>query len=297
MDTLSGDAGGRRQLVIHLGVLSEAQTALTALKFLFDLYKFRRDAAKEKNATDLSSGDAPTARGDQPNPERLEELIRELQHSEHESREALSAAIEKKFPPEQASQVKDDLAAISLLANPPNFASYDYYGLITQYVRTLREIALRTEMFRLRGWQNPRLIRLLPLRKTAAILAPPAVLNDAVHTFGEISQVSITSTECFLTDEAEEVPLTLIIEADFLGRSYGVYSGQQRDREAEVYRLGAGQEKNWLGFEPRNRVEPQARVLRYQLQTQGRRCEGDCRGPQAGHDRIPARHRGGTANT
>ncbi len=226
-------------------MLTELQTTLSALRFLFDIYKFRRDAAKDKPSP--SPAETVPAKENAPNPERLKELIEELQQSSGATKEDLPLAIEKKFPPEQATQVKDDLAAVSLLANPPNFANYDYYALISQYLRALRTVAVRTELFRLRGWKNQAGLRLLQMPKTAAALLPRTVTIEAVYRFGEVAQASVTDVETILTDEQEEVPLLVALSAEFSYRSYGMGS-QRREKGEEFYRFRVGQDRNWLQF-------------------------------------------------
>lgn len=228
-------------------MLTEAQMAINALRLLFDLYKLRRDAATGKTGPDVVRAEKESEQAAEPNPERLKELIQELQ--QEESTAPLSIAIERKFPPAEAARVKQDLAAISLLASPPTLADYDYYGLISTYVRTIRDLAVRTELFTLRGWKNPHGIRILAFPNTNRALAPIDVVEDGVYRYGEVAQVSITKTECFLTDEQGDVPMTLLVEADFIHYSYGLGS-EQRDRHGEVYRFSVGQERNWLDFGP-----------------------------------------------
>lgn len=219
------------------------------LSCCLSVYVLRRSSAKGKSPETVPQ-EIRSERTD-PNPERLKELIEDVEKNTAVHTEAnVSAAIDNKFPPAEASQVKSDFKAISLLVNPPGLSNYDFYTLINQYVRGLSAIATKAELFRLRGYKSNGGPRVLPLIETAAALAPPTAARTAVYTSGSIVSVAVSEVRAVLTDEQEELPLIVAVKAEFKHFSAGgLYSGQRSEYGSAVYRLVQGQENNWLKFE------------------------------------------------
>ena len=223
----------------------DPRLVVQVLQLLWNIYTSRR--AKPKPAPD-KEGHEPAVAAEVPNPDKLRELIEEVQGKPEQTEESISAAIEEKFPPTEARQVKNDFAAFALLASPPDFADYDFVSLIQKYVKNIQTIALKMDLFRLRGAKYYGELRLLEMSETGGSLAPSAKANDAVYILGDIVSASVAKRSAVLTDEQEDTPLVFVVEGVFRYASYGGYAGQRTESGVQAYKLRAGQESNWLAF-------------------------------------------------
>jgi hypothetical protein len=216
---------------------------LQALQFLYTIYQSRWGKKPSENKTP-ETGAAPEPRG--PDPERMEGLIKEVEDHPRQTGDKLAAEIDKKFPPEQAHQVKSDLRTLAAIVSPPDFREYDYFGMVQDYAKGLQSIALKTELFRLRGVKIDDETRLLLMPTSAEPLLPPRVREDTVYPpYQSTAAVAIRKVQLGLVDRGE-APLKLAVEADFIDQSYGTTT----DTHSQAYMITPGQDRNWLGFEP-----------------------------------------------
>lgn len=214
---------------------------LQVLQFLLNVYNSTLGRSSNKSPTETPQ-DVQT-RSETPDPGKLGELIKEVEEKPGEN---VERAIDRRFSPEEAKRVKDDLAAFLLFASPPRLADYDFYGIIQSYAKGIQAVALRTELFRLRGQKAAQGFRILPMPDAGTALLPKDVARDAVHAYGEAFSASPKEWKAFLTDEDRDVPLVIFIEAKF---SFGYLTGgTYNEGGADLYRLKDGQERNWLEF-------------------------------------------------
>ncbi len=224
-------------------MLAEAQLAISSLKILLDIYLFRKGVAKAKKP---SSGHDPM-KTDEPDTDHLEELIEEIGKGEQEGQD-LSEAIDLKFPPAQAKQIKDDYSALSLITTPPDISHYDYFGIISQYVKSFSSLALKTEVFRLRGWKANDGMRCLLLQETAAAILSFAETKEAVYSYAGTPFAEVTDGKAVLTDESTEIPLVLVVQGKFQRATYGIGGHAQSEKVNAAYRPHEGQDRNWIEF-------------------------------------------------
>jgi hypothetical protein len=221
----------------------DPKLVLQGLQFLYTIYQ-NRWGKKSSEKEDHEAGAAPEPKG--PDPRRMEDLIKEVEDHPKQTGDNLAEAIDKKFPPEQASQVKSDIRTLAAVVSPPDLREYDYFGMILDYAKGLQSIALKTELFRLRGEKIGDEARLLPMPTSAGPLFPARVRNDAVYLpYRSTYEVKVRKAEMFLLDQPE-TPLTLFLEAAFIQDSYGPMPGI----DARPYGITPGQDRNWLRFEP-----------------------------------------------
>jgi hypothetical protein len=215
------------------------------LQFLLTAYGIRR--ARSKPISDQKEGSQAEPSAQLPNPEKLEELIKDVEKTKSQTQETISIAIENKFPPSEAKQIKEDFAAFAILAIPPNFVEYDFSGLIQTYVEQIQAIAMKADLFRLRGWKGKNGIRLLKMPDSAAALLPSHEVSTAVYCPGQIVQARVKDYASVLTDKQQGNPLLVVMNAEFAYASYGL--GNQRTEQGnQIYRIGPGQESNWIQF-------------------------------------------------
>jgi hypothetical protein len=215
---------------------------LQALQFLYTIYQGRW-GKKSSEKEDDQAGAAPEPKS--PDPERMGELIKEVESHPKQTEDKLAAEIDKKFPPEQANQVKSDLRTLAAIVSPPDLREYDYFGMIEDYAKGLQNIASKTELFRLRGVKIDDEARLLSLPTSVDSLLPSRVRNDAVYPpFEHVTHVKVREVQAFLVDSGAAAPLALGLEAAFMQHDSGM------DVESSVYKIVPGQDRNWLGFEP-----------------------------------------------
>jgi hypothetical protein len=215
------------------------------LQFLWGIYSGRRSQTKP-NSDNSESQQAPAQ---VPDPDKLQELIEEVEARPAEAEADVTAAIEEKFSPSEAHQVKEDFATLAVLVSPPNFADYDFFGVIEKYVGGMHTVASRADLFRLSGAKLDSNVRMLPMAETALALAPDDKVDTAVYRWGEITSASVKGRKALLLDGSKiSPPLVLFAEGIFMYASYGIYSSQRTERAVQAYKLRAGQERNWLEF-------------------------------------------------
>ena len=215
-------------------------------QFLWTLYSSRRSGSKP--TSHKPGDDQPAVAAQVPNPDKLKELIKDVEQRPGQTEETISDAIDKRFSPSEAQQVKDDFAAYAVLVNPPNFADYDFASVIQKYVKGMQAIALTADLFRLRGWKADSGIRLLTMTGSAAGLIPRVSVNSLVYPIGQIVSASVGEYGAVLTDEQAECPLLVVAEGVFTYPSYGMYGNERSERADRTYRFKRGQESNWIRF-------------------------------------------------
>jgi hypothetical protein len=220
----------------------DPRLAVQILQFLWSIYTGRR--ARSKSGSDKKDAD-PVTTETTPDPDKLKELIREVETTRPE--EGIAAAIDEKFSPADASQIKDDIAAFAILASPPDFNDYDFCGLVQKYIEGIQKIALTADLFRLRGSKVGNGVRLLKLPETSAAFVPASQRDLAVYTEGDIISSSVTNCVIVLTDKQVERPLVIVLEGRFQHVSRLGESGFEKAERAYMFRRG--QESNWLAFD------------------------------------------------
>ncbi len=207
------------------------------LQFLVTIYNLRRGRSKSSpNDKDRESV---------PDPDKLKELIKEVESER--SDKGIATAIDEKFSPSEAKQVKDDFTVFAILGNPPNFSDYNFFGLVQRYVESMQTIALTADLFRLRGSKMGGGIRILGMPETSAALVPEAQRNSAVYAEGDFVSASVAKCVALLTDKRVECPLVIVLEGVFHHVSRLGDSGLEKAERA--YMLKRGQESNWLAFD------------------------------------------------
>lgn len=226
----------------------DPKLVLQGLQFLYTIYQNRW--GKKSSEKEIPESGAKESRG--PDPDRMDELIKEVERHPTQTEDKLAAQIDKKFPPEQASQVKSDLRTLAALVSPPDLKEYDYFGIIKDYAKGLQHIATKTELFRLRGEKIDDNVRLLVMPTTADPLLPPQVRKDAIYLpYPRTTDARIREIHASLVDRGEAAPLTIIVEAAFTEQSYGT----RTDVHYMAYTMAPGQERNWLRFDPLKRAD------------------------------------------
>ncbi len=225
-----------------MNITPDITLVVQILQFLHSIYVSKR------SSSNTASGDAQP-KTDTPNPEHLQELIREIkEESGEQTDDSVSRAIDRRFVPAEAQRIKDDLAAFMFFATPPDFADYNFIGMIQKYLKGIQSVAVRADLFRIRGEKAKGEVRYLLMDKTAKALLPNKRADDAVYEYSDIISASVVKTEGVLTDEHVDIPFLLFIGATFQSASITGYGGMTPDRRVRTYRLSAGQEDNWLRF-------------------------------------------------
>ena len=221
----------------------DPKLALQVLQFLYTIYQSRW--GKKPSEKETRESGAAESKG--PDPERMGELIKEVESHPKQTQDNLAAQIDKKFPPEQAIQVKSDLRTLATLVSPTDLREYDYFGIIENYAKGLQNIAMKTELFRLRGEKIEDNVRVLEMPTTGDSLLPPHVRNNAIYPpYRSTTDIRVRGIHAFLGNGGETAPLTVIVEAAFTQDSYGTTTNVH----TMVYKIASGQERNWLQFDP-----------------------------------------------
>ncbi len=190
---------------------------------------------------------------DEPDPAKLEEAVAELESAPPgTSTDDALRVLESKLPASQMDRLKRDLATFSALASPRTPADFDYWSVLSGYACALRAIAIRANLFRLRGWKNASNRRFLTLPKTREALLPAASAANALDPNRETVSAEVTRISCLLVDEEEPFPVALGIDARYERRSYVGGPGPS-DSKFGFYYLSPGQDVNWILFDNRQR--------------------------------------------
>ncbi len=212
--------------------------AISFLKLLFDVYVYKKKAGKSEKAD--------------PDPEKVQEVIEKLELKLEdripEPTDSVSTQIEETLAPDQAETLKNDLALLEFLANPPSADEYDYWGMLTDYAKGIQAIAIRSKLFLSRGFKNEEGKRILELPKTSVALVPKSAVQSAIVPDSSGLRASVTEVKVLLIDEANNMPLIVAVMASFDRSSYG-FGDVPPERDATLYRVNVGQEANWLQFE------------------------------------------------
>jgi hypothetical protein len=214
-------------------------------QFLWTMYSSRR--ASTKPIPDSETKEQPTASVQIPNPDKLKELIKDVQKNPEQTEGSISAAIDRRFTPSEAQQVKDDFAAYTVLVSPPDFADYDFTSAISRYLKGMQAIALTADLFRIRG-KKIGSTRILAMPDSGAAFIPQKHANSLVYPIGRMISASVAPCQAKLTDEKGEVPLIVVVRGTFTYASSGIPGGERNESREMVYRFRAGQESNWLLF-------------------------------------------------
>jgi hypothetical protein len=217
----------------------DPQVALSALKLLFEVYVFGRKSSKTKSG---------------PEPKKVQEVIEDLEAKTAVSAADVNARIDAKFSPTEAMQVKNDLAAISVIAVPPSFEKFDYWKKISNYLSGMQAIASRTDLFRFQGWSNQLGQKLLRLENASKVIKQSEWIFSAVHKYSDVVSAPLRSVDLVLTDKGYDPPALLAVRATFNFSSHTGYGDGGRENRGTVFRVSQGQDINWIGFEPLERT-------------------------------------------
>ena len=214
--------------------------AISGLRLLLDAYKLAAEKLGGKRNND-------------PDPETLQQVLTEVESSAEKGNlnvDQIEEEINRKFQPEQAKKVKDDLAALSLLTNPPSAEDFDYWSMLTQLVQSLRDFARRAQLFRLRGEDDVNGgTRYLKLPKTGEVFVPPVVLPDLLVSRPPEYKKRVVEVVAALRDVDAECPLQLVVFGQ-LDR-YSSMGGVDTRTVGALFSVSAGQEKNWFALHTR----------------------------------------------
>jgi hypothetical protein len=122
-------------------VHTDPRLVIQIFQLLWSIYSTRR--SQKKPSDDAKTHDEPAVAAEVLNRDKLQEVIQEVTEQPEGIEQGISAVIDKKFPPAEAQQVKDDFATFAFLASPPDFADYDFAGIIAKYVKAIQAIALK----------------------------------------------------------------------------------------------------------------------------------------------------------
>ena len=185
-----------------------------------------------------------------PNPERMQELIDELEiDGAQMSSDALNRKIEAKFDIVEATQVKGDLALFGLVAEPVGFDQFDYWGLLNRLLRSLQQVAIRHNIFKIRGRKGHAGL-ILKLGRTTDALISDQRLRSAIRPLGHERLDHIEEVAVFLSDQGEQFPLVVVVTASFQnpGAGIGGYSQSSFFSNFAIYKINVGQQAHWLKF-------------------------------------------------
>jgi hypothetical protein len=215
----------------------DAGLIVSGLKLLLDSYK-------------LASEKLGGRHEDEPDPAKLEEVIANAQAGAANGPPdpaQVEQQIDRTFSPEQAKKIKGRLDTIALLADPPTLSEFDYWTALVQVAKTLQAVAIKTELFGLRG--NPsHAERYLLLEKTASLFVPKDVIARLLPVPERAYRSEIADTSLALFDSDSELPLRLGV----VGKLYRATSmgDQFQEQLGGTFTISAGMEKNRLRLTP-----------------------------------------------
>jgi hypothetical protein len=217
----------------------DAGLIISGLKLLLDGYKL----ASEKLG----------GRGkDDPDPEKLEEVIADVQASTQNGPPdpaRVDQQIDQKFSPEQARKIKSDLAAFALLADPPRMEEFDYWTGLVLVSKSMQGVAKKAELFGLLGQLGyDHYGRYLPLKKTSGVFAPPDITARSLPIPNRAYGKEIINVFVSLFESDLEIPLRFGVVAKL---KYATSMGEQySETVGGTFSISAGAEKNRLRLTP-----------------------------------------------
>src|SRR5271157_4787529 len=183
----------------------DAGLVISALRLLLDVYKL--------------AGERMGGKHEEPDPKKLEQVIAEVETRAERGAADLSQVeeeIDRQFQPEQAKKVKTDLALLSILTNPPRIEDFNYWTVLAEVARSLREFAIKAQLFRLRGTPEGEGRSALSLPKSAALFAPSKAVESLLVPPRDAYGKKVTSTFLHLLEAESECPLQFTVVGEFL---------------------------------------------------------------------------------
>ncbi|MBI2682340.1 MAG: hypothetical protein HYX26_03845 [Acidobacteriales bacterium] len=217
--------------------MNELNIFLSALNFLYQIYKDRRDRRPSSTA---------------PSPEKLQEVIAKTRDGAF-SKERLETAIDVAFSSSEAAEVKADLRIVTIIASPISVQELDYWTVVDETLQRLGSIAHYTKTFKARGISGAEGTWEIELKVLAKLLSEyPEIKSGTILSRSRVYfERRIINIRCWLQfDEKKHVSkLLLLIGAVFLESDH--VGGSSAHNAIQLYSLEEGNQSNWLRFSPR----------------------------------------------